>query len=811
MSLGENMSVNNPKVSVILPSLNVKLFISECIESVINQTLDDIEIICVDAGSTDGTLEILKEYEERDSRVRIINSDKKSYGYQMNLGIDSANGEYIGIVETDDFIDEEMFQTLYDFTNNGSAEISKANFYHFYDYGDFKADGTKKHLPTEEFTIFDNPNILNGHPSIWAAIYKRSFLKEKNIKFIEAPGGAWVDNPFLFETFVNAKRIMYKDKPYYFYRELNPNSSTNKLNDLTLPMKRMMDNLDVLERHNINDEDVLYALYFRIFWHIRDILNRDNLILQEKEVYEYFRLVLRRLNKDIVMNKFDFETKKIYFKYLSPISLISSYNQEYDLMNEDIMDIINENNFLNVHIGNLEDIINDLNSKNKNLHSKNKKLKSDNKKLKKKIKGIKGSKSFKLGSLLTSPVRKIKRGTEKPKDNFTPVIMGPKEKTRILFIPSDNNRTSGAFLSMANLIVNLREKYDLDIFVIVPQEGHGQEILDSMNIPYQLINSKDWVIPLSRKKDESLLNEISDKKKINKIAIKNLRKFIKINKIDLLHINTTYSYVGAEAALKEKIPFVWHLREFLEEDQSNTTWNRSESNKLINKSDRIIAISDSIFKKYEDVFDNGKLVRIYNGIDAKKFYNPNKNIFQSKRIRFIMVGGFELYKGQIEFAKACSKLYNNGFTNFEVWFVGTGNPSVKSTVEKIISDGGMDNVKFLGYKKDVENYYKKSDISFTCAKSEAFGRTTVEAMLSGNLVIGADSAGTKELIKDGKTGILFKHEDIDDLYEKMLFAINNLDASRDIAENGQQYMFENMTAEINADKIYEVYSEILKL
>ena len=86
------------KVSVILPSFNVREYIDECIVSVINQTLYDIEIICVDAGSTDGTLKVLQKYETRDSRIKVVVSDKKSYGYQMNLGIAAARGIYIGIV-----------------------------------------------------------------------------------------------------------------------------------------------------------------------------------------------------------------------------------------------------------------------------------------------------------------------------------------------------------------------------------------------------------------------------------------------------------------------------------------------------------------------------------------------------------------------------------------------------------------------------------------------------------------------------------------------------------------------------------------
>lgn len=821
------MMGNEVKISVIMPSLNVVSFIEECIESVINQSFRDIEIICVDAGSTDGTLEILEEYAKNDSRIRIIHSEEKSYGYQMNLGIENAKGQYIGIVETDDFIDKKMYETLYNLTDNGSTDISKVNFYHYYDKTSQRIDGTKKFLPITKFTVFENADILNGHPSIWAAIYRKSFLEENNIRFIEAPGGGWVDNPFLFQTFLAANSITYLDEPFYYYRELNPDSSTNDLKDLTLPMKRMLNNLDVLEEFNCSDENILIALYIRIFWHIHDIIGRDSFYGQIK-VIKYFYQVLSRLDEKIVINHFLPYDQKIYYKYVSPLNILKLQDSEINISQNELNQIISENEFLYSQISKLNSKNTALKEKHKKIKGKNRKLKEnnlklkktnkklnqDNKKLKrtnkqlnKNIKLIQDSKIYKLCSHLGIGIPKIE--TPKKDNNINLIKLPPKKQTRILFIPSDNNRTSGAFLSMANLINNLRNKYDLDIFVILPCQGQGQEVLDGLNISYMLIPSEDWVIPISKEKNSQLTKEIENKQNINKKAIKNIRKFIKMNDIDLIHINTTYSYVGAEAALQEKIPFVWHLREFLEEDQSNTLWNRETGNQLINKANKIIAISDSIYKKYENIFDENKLIKVYNGIDSKKFYKPNKNIFTNEKLIFIMVGGFEYYKGQIEFAEACSKLYSNGFKDFEVWFIGTGRKDVENKVKDIIASANIDNVKFLGYKNNVEDYYEKADISFTCAKSEAFGRTTVEAMLSGNLVIGANSAGTKELIEDNKTGILYTQGDSDELYEKMSFAINNKKEAEKIANNGRDFMFNNMTAEINADNIYEIYMEIL--
>ena len=146
------------EISIIMPSYNVANYIEECIESVINQTLKEIEIICVDAGSEDGTLEILQRYAEKDNRIILLNSDKKSYGYQMNLGLSVAKGDYIGIVETDDYIDSNMFSDLYNLSEEGSIDIVKSNFYHLIgitpEEQEIIVDGTKINVPKVKFNVF---------------------------------------------------------------------------------------------------------------------------------------------------------------------------------------------------------------------------------------------------------------------------------------------------------------------------------------------------------------------------------------------------------------------------------------------------------------------------------------------------------------------------------------------------------------------------------------------------------------------------------------------------------------------------------
>lgn len=201
---------------------------------------------------------------------------------------------------------------------------------------------------------------------------------------------------------------------------------------------------------------------------------------------------------------------------------------------------------------------------------------------------------------------------------------------------------------------------------------------------------------------------------------------------------------------------------------------------------------------------------IHNGIDIEKFYNPNKEIFESDKVIFIFVGGFADYKGHPEFAQACVKVAEQGFQNFDIWFVGTGNAKVREEVLAYLADHGLsDHVQYLGYQRDVEKLFAQSDISFTCSKSEAFGRITVEAMLAGNLLIGADSAGTQELISHMETGLLYAKGNPDDLAEKIMFAMNNKFVSKQIAANGRKYMSENMTAQINAENVAALYKKII--
>lgn len=278
------ISENEIAVSVIMPSLNTSRYIYQCLLSVCEQTLRNIEILCIDAGSSDGTIEIISELASRDSRIRLIRSPKKSYGYQINIGIENARGEYIGIVETDDYISIDMYKTLYDTAlNTRKPDIVKTGFYAVTESVSETTMEIKKAIHAETGEVFPlsaHYEILYGHPSVWAAIYRKAFLMNKSIRMMEVPGAGWVDNPFLFQSICEADRIAWVNEGLYYYRTNSQNSSSVNI-DHVIPITRINDIKDYLDRVHPNNRYLESALFYRAMWSVFLVLKDSHLTKED--------------------------------------------------------------------------------------------------------------------------------------------------------------------------------------------------------------------------------------------------------------------------------------------------------------------------------------------------------------------------------------------------------------------------------------------------------------------------------------------------------------------------------------------------
>ena len=219
-----------PKVSLVIPCCNVERYVEQCVRSAMAQTLSELQIICVNDGSVDGTLDILNQLAAEDSRIEVIDKVNTGYGNSMNVGFDAATGEYIAVLESDDFIDDDMLQVHYDLAVKHNLDVVKSNFFFYWS----TPEERNVHcglLDAEEcgrvVDPYEERHIFFIKPSIWSAMYKTSFIRENEIRFNETPGASYQDASFNFQVWLNAKRVWFIHEAYLHYRQDNEKSSIN--------------------------------------------------------------------------------------------------------------------------------------------------------------------------------------------------------------------------------------------------------------------------------------------------------------------------------------------------------------------------------------------------------------------------------------------------------------------------------------------------------------------------------------------------------------------------------------------------------
>ena len=231
----------------------------DCLDSLCAQTLKNIEIICINDGSTDASGAILDEYAKNNANIKVINKKNSGYGDSMNRGLEAATGEYIGIVESDDYIDANGFEKLYELAKKTDADIVKANYYYHSNDKDEIHEVVKNQKLNKAITISDDYSILIEEPGIWSAIYRRDFLNDNKIRFRTTPGASYQDTGFFFKTACAAKKIVYTKNAYLHYRTDNANSSVKSLEKVNYVVEEYADIEKYLEKCDISDE-VKYAI-----------------------------------------------------------------------------------------------------------------------------------------------------------------------------------------------------------------------------------------------------------------------------------------------------------------------------------------------------------------------------------------------------------------------------------------------------------------------------------------------------------------------------------------------------------------------
>ena len=218
-----------PKVSVIVPVYNVEQYLPKCLDSLIKQTLDDIEILIIDDGSTDSSGVIADQYAESNKNIVVVHKPNEGYGKTMNLGLSLVKGEYVGILESDDWCSPFMLERLYTVAKEKDIQVIKSDYYQWWGIDDHSRyqNVVRSDLYDVITNIKRNAEILFLPPTIWSALYKRDFLEENCISFLGTPGASYQDTSFHHKVMCCVKSLLIINEGYIYYRQDNTSSSVN--------------------------------------------------------------------------------------------------------------------------------------------------------------------------------------------------------------------------------------------------------------------------------------------------------------------------------------------------------------------------------------------------------------------------------------------------------------------------------------------------------------------------------------------------------------------------------------------------------
>ena len=303
MTGGDVESVR-PIVSVIVPVCNSAKYLAECLDSALAQTLPDLEVICMDDGSTDSSPALLDEYAFRDSRVHVEHKANSGFGDTMNRGIALARGKYIAFLESDDFIERDAYAELVAAAEKSGAEIVKGNYFEF--RGDGVGRQTRKvgilgrrlwrygriYSPRKDHWLFYVP-MMNP-----LGIFRRDWIERNGIRHNTTPGASYQDMGFWFQTMCHAERVQFLRKAYYHYRQDNPTSSMNNL-DRAFVVQREFDFMRrFLADHPAIHEWVAPIFYHRMFRAYQFRMAHLSEALKRKFVDEVVRVDMRGVFDD---------------------------------------------------------------------------------------------------------------------------------------------------------------------------------------------------------------------------------------------------------------------------------------------------------------------------------------------------------------------------------------------------------------------------------------------------------------------------------------------------------------------------------
>ena len=373
---------------------------------------------------------------------------------------------------------------------------------------------------------------------------------------------------------------------------------------------------------------------------------------------------------------------------------------------------------------------------------------------------------------------------------------------KILMIAHEKD-LNGSSRSMINIIDHLKTEHEFSV-VLPFDTGEVYAELCRRSVKVYCIKYNRWISFFKRKWYVEFLYWNIWGRWENKFSVRKVYKEIRNMNFNIIHSNTSVIDFGGALSKRLKIPHIWHIREMGKEDYNLRPFaGWSSAYKYIDKNaTKIICVSEIVYKKIAKYVDSQKCIKIYNGvgkenIDSSHFYNLN-----SKDMFKVLVSGLICKAKRQDIAiNAVAELNKRGIDNVELLIAGRGNlESLGIRYESFESC-----VKILGQVNDLHLLRKEVDVEVVCSSCEAFGRVTVEAMLSGLPVIASNSGASPEIVKDGFNGFLFSPNNYLELSDKLEYLILNRCKLQEMGENAFSYAKDHFVFDICAQKINALY------
>lgn len=320
-------------VSVIVPIFNTEDYLEQCLTSIAKQTMSELEILCLNDGSTDDSLAIMQKFAAHDTRFRVIDKPNEGYGTTVNRGIELACGEYIAIVEPDDYLCGPLHEQLYALAQKYERpDIVKSAYWSVSESDDsakVRCGFWGRIKPHQQpFRITDAPLLMRYHPSIWSALYRKEFLKATRITFKEVPGAGWVDNPFMVDTYLKANSIVYTNDAFYCYREDRTGSSSMSLGDYRIPLDRWIEMDDIIKAADIRDETIRGIHSYRGFYCIETARRAIN--FNEHKWRAKTQAILLKMDSHLIaQSHYISPDQKHLFEDITKTTLLDTTNRPY--------------------------------------------------------------------------------------------------------------------------------------------------------------------------------------------------------------------------------------------------------------------------------------------------------------------------------------------------------------------------------------------------------------------------------------------------------------------------------------------------